>query len=361
MALVYDSRDEFTDDITTDDHGFRGYLSYFPEGGSATSIIDVYSKDVTDLVLSYTPSFRELGLNAIRATIGARDQGTENNYRAEMRAGRAGVNLTLPHRVPLWVGFSIFIPADWIPDNQFDVIFQTHSTTNSISGTSPGVGLYIQNSRFRVRHAGSSDGVTAINSDYHDIGRNVGANRWYDIAVYINTDYVAKRDSISMIYVDGELISTRTDVNGALQTDLSTPDPFYVNFGTYKSPWSNSGFSSTVSSREYIFSNFVIGDANSNLKEVSPPPRPALLDLVNYRVSGAVNDGLKAKYDAIAAGTTLNDLERAYLNSYLGVDGSLYTLNDMWMLALNNEGFTTGTLNDRLMEFWREGGGNFTF
>ena len=67
------------------------------------------------------------------------------------------------------------------------------------------------------------------------------------------------------------------------------------------------------------------------------------------------NDGLMAWFAAQGAvGTTLQDLERDFLLAQAGTtDG---TNNDLWMQYLTELGYTTGTLNDRQLAFWRAGG-----
>lgn len=60
-------------------------------------------------------------------------------------------------------------------------------------------------------------------------------------------------------------------------------------------------------------------------------------------------EGLRNWYIAGGAtGTTLNDLERSYLEARTVRSG---TINDMWMELLTLSGYT-GTLNDMQLQFW---------
>ena len=61
-----------------------------------------------------------------------------------------------------------------------------------------------------------------------------------------------------------------------------------------------------------------------------------------------VNDGLRAWFGATSA-ETLNDAELRWLKSRPGVTTT--TINDAWMQYLGALGYT-GTLNDRLLQYW---------
>ena len=84
------------------------------------------------------------------------------------------------------------------------------------------------------------------------------------------------------------------------------------------------------------------------------------LDDAILRATGgnSVEDGLAAYYLAGGAtGSTPDELSRSYaMSRAVGVDPNA-TTDDIWMTYLGNLGFS-GSLDDRLLQYWRNGQGN---
>ena len=275
--ILFDSNSAFQTSIEQDDHGWISEISYKPAETVLTTGANVWQK--AGAASRYVSEAREPETLAVECSV-TRDQGGDNNYRAELRGNENGVSRNLVQHVPYWFAFSVFVDPAWVSDNLFTVLFQTHTTSNAPAGTSPGIGLYIREGHFFYRARSSADGAAVVAGPLEWFGHPIVPGAWYDIAMRFVADNHPGGDAVCDLWLNGLHVLHSTAPNASLETDGETEDPFYLNFGTYKSPWSDAGASSRVSARTFRFASIKIGDGDETLGTVSPatpnpaPPRP---------------------------------------------------------------------------------------
>lgn len=212
-----------------------------------------------------------------------------NGYRSEAIAWAGlGSGRALYFKIgeEYWLGFSIYLPEDFVcdgckdPNYNNEIHGQFHGTPDRGSRTRPGyeeeeyrnppIALLIIEDKWIIFNKSDSNPVT-VNRNYerkmrYDIGSWLeDKGKWTDWVFHFKLDYTKNGDNggFFKVYKNGVLVVN--DKGGNCYNDLLGP---YFQFGTYKFSW-KSGPTDT-DTRIVYFDEIKIGDKNSNFYDVSP-------------------------------------------------------------------------------------------
>ena len=208
------------------------------------SVVDRYDKDVN-----------------FRCEIVAKEQNTRQNYMYQ-EIGKE-----------YWYGFSIFLPKDYVIDNQTEIIAQFHGTPDVGEGWFlPNLGLHIVENHYEINRYWDSKHISKWKeidgSDSYSFGNIANdKGRWTDWVFNVNWSYKKDGDGFMKIWKDGVLIFDKKGPNCS-NDDLG---PF-LRFGIYKWDWKHSEEEkpSNTTNRVIYHDEYRIGNANAKYEEVAP-------------------------------------------------------------------------------------------
>lgn len=168
-----------------------------------------------------------------------------------------------------WYGWSIFVPADWVPDTQAEIISQFHSYSDPGEGShSPPLAFVVSGDKLQVsfrtdpRQKFTGTNPPGYPITLHETSMTPFVGKWIDFVVHIIWDY--DNDGLLEVWINGVKVVHR------INQPFGYNDGYgYMKNGIYKWPWNGTGTSS-VSQRVYYFDNLKIGDYTSNYSEVHP-------------------------------------------------------------------------------------------
>lgn len=141
----------------------------------------------------------------------------------------------------VWIGFSVFLPADLDQDNNNENFFQMHDFSDLCDGVKiPAVSLNWVNNNYDLNVVWNKNACSSGWSDVHyDLGSLLpDKGTWVDWVFYIKFDY---RDNI-----DGGTGRLKAWKNGTLLVDRSGPNCFndvegpYGKWGMHRAGWGGS-------------------------------------------------------------------------------------------------------------------------
>lgn len=168
-----------------------------------------------------------------------------------------------------WYGFSNYLPADFVTDPLAEKIAQWHEVPDFDKGEnwrSPPISFGIENGRYYVQILWAAAAVntnrTVDGNRKVDLGP-VDKGKWNDWVFHIKFSY--KTDGILEIYKNKTKVFSLYGPNSF--NDRTYP---YFKIGIYKWGWNGWASYSPESKRVLYYDEVRIGNAKSNLTEVSP-------------------------------------------------------------------------------------------
>lgn len=209
--------------------------------------------------------------------------GVWDNHRGECQGTVEGGNVFYTAGADYWFGASIYVPADWVPDQYRETWFQFHASEDvgDTAGTAP------------IHIFGNSGGFFEIGIAYStgnpsepgtETRRNfvtpvrVVPGSWHDIVFLFNEDPTGAAGKC-YCWIGGLQV---LKYKGALSFENTQGG--YWKFGVYKGAWST-GDSGTpngtpVRRRTYWYDEIVTGDASESYATIAPrgaTVQPALM------------------------------------------------------------------------------------
>lgn len=134
-----------------------------------------------------------------------------------------------------WYSFSIYLPSDWVIDNDKEIVFQFHSVPDRDAGetwTNPPLALYVDRGNWALRNRADARRVVMSNfqfEKYWMLG-SIKRGGWTNWVMRIKWSY--KSDGILQVWKDGQKVVDRTGMNTF--NDAKGP---YAKMGLYKFTW----------------------------------------------------------------------------------------------------------------------------
>ena len=178
----------------------------------------------------------------------------------------------------VWYAVSIYIPEDYIYDNDTEILMQWHgrpdNETHNEGYRNPNVALRIDYNQWELSILGDYRLVTVrpdpgySRQSQVDMG-DVAVGAWTHWTFKIKWGYDSDGD-LDM-YKNGELIYSETNRTNSFNDLKGAP---YLKMGLYKWNWKDGRPETDVSYRKYYHDNLIIGNENATLQDMTRPEPP---------------------------------------------------------------------------------------
>lgn len=201
------------------------------------------------------------GSKAVKFTLKKEDPITAGSKRAELKLG------TVPANSEQWYAFSVFFPADFVPDPDMEIIAQWHNVPDFNQGETwrtPALYLRPKNGKLYIQRRWDARPVNGNNPQGRetiDLGF-YKTNAWTDFVFHVKWSH--KGDGLLEVWQDGKLIVQKQGPN--VYNDAKGP---YFKFGIYKPGWKNKPEQSRTNQRTLFFDDIRTGDTAISYREGS--------------------------------------------------------------------------------------------
>jgi hypothetical protein len=185
------------------------------------------------------------------------------SYRTEVRVRHEPTVLGKEY----WYGFSIYLPAPYVPDgNVGEILAQWHATKDANDeSNNPPLALNILDGRWQLWTRWSASQQT---TKYNDQGTNIDlgpqeTDRWTDWVFHVKWSYGS--DGYLQVWKNGAKVVDRTGPN--TYNDEVGP---YFKMGIYKSKWRKAEIVSAVEERVVYHDEFRMAGAGASYSDVAP-------------------------------------------------------------------------------------------
>jgi hypothetical protein len=189
-----------------------------------------------------------------------------------------GHDVNLQWRKTYWIGFSIYIPANWQDDSTTEeVLFQVHNYPDDWANSyTPPVCIRIQPNDpgwyLRILYKTTPEYSGGDKDIKSAIGRSVGPRKvggWTDWVIEYRPDWRPVADGGNGV--------TRFWMNGQKVLDYVGPNAYndtlgpYLQFGLYKSGWRDANFADPVTERLYYHDEWRVSRPDKGSYELVAP------------------------------------------------------------------------------------------
>ncbi len=222
---------------------------------------------------------RAAAFRVVRAPEGAPAQ-----YRCEMVARAKGTRKNYLYQEigrEYWYGFSVFLPADWVFDDEPEIIAQWHGVPDDGEDwRNPPLAIRIQDRSYRLERHWDADRITFRRGQGIDPKRYDGSEepplgtcegdlgKWTDWVLHVRWDYRADGAGFTELWKNGHKVFDRKGPN--CFNDATGP---FFRFGLYKWPWRHPRAKrpSKTETRTTFHDEIRIGGAGATYRDVAPP------------------------------------------------------------------------------------------
>jgi hypothetical protein len=184
----------------------------------------------------------------------------DKNFRTEIASYK---NQLLEYEKVYWIGFSIFIPNDWVVDQDalnMDYVFQLHSRPSPTSPKRDSI-LSLRISESIMKLVTQYDNVKIFDNWKYSINQMKG--KWTDFVFKIKASQIAGQASLNL-WVNKKQVFSKLSMSIGSPEDID----LYMKFGIYKPALYKRV--TNIKSHTIYHDQIRVGDAKSNLEEVSP-------------------------------------------------------------------------------------------
>jgi len=188
----------------------------------------------------------------------------DKNFRTEIAGYK---NQLLDYEKTYWIGFSLFIPNDWVIEQDqwsMEYIFQLHSNPSPTSPNRDSV-LSLRISQSNMKLVTHYDNKKKYNNWVHSINDMKG--KWTDFVFKIKPSQFVGSASLELWMnpdVNTQPVFSKTSMSLGSPGDID----LYVKLGLYKPELYKKA--TNIKSHTIYHDQLRIGDVNSSLAEVSP-------------------------------------------------------------------------------------------
>jgi Polysaccharide lyase len=216
------------------------------------------------------------GQYAARFQLNRDDPVVSSSKRTELSEPTPGP--ATPERVERWIGFSIFLPNDWVKDPSAESVTQWHQFADI--GGGPPLALITNNGQWQISQHWE-------NFEKHTLIGAYETGRWTDWIFHIR--WSPESDGFITIWRDGGEVFSAQGKN-----KHNDGHAVYMKFGIYKWDWQSNPSKSQVNERVMFYDSLRIADEGGSYPMVdpgsSPPPLVVLRpksDVEPWTVNGA--------------------------------------------------------------------------
>jgi hypothetical protein len=213
-----------------------------------------------------------------RARVGVLALKTVLNYNTSPTRYRTEVRAEAPdpeYGKDYWYGFSIFLPAEYVPDTVWEIVAQWHDIPDVGEDTrNPMLSLTTTNGRWGVSSRWDDKPITQLKpgvagtqwqyagSHSYDLGA-YETGRWTDWVFHLKWSYIDDKTGVLQIWKDGVLVADQVGPN--CYNDARGP---YFKMGLYKG-WTTSA-PRNVSERTLFHDEFRMAGPGARYEDVAP-------------------------------------------------------------------------------------------
>lgn len=226
-----------------------GIVAYAGFEGTANPF-DITDQACCSYSLTLSTLFAKFGNGSLKTDLRITDPLVSSSVRAE--AVLDGSNSASSEA---WFGWSIYVPSDWVVDNQYpEGIIQWHQQPN-VSGVEP-IGIWIDGANFEMV---ITKGLNVGNN--YIVMAPVKKGQWNTFVCHIKWD--AGTNGFVQTWIDGVQYANYTGVTNYPNQG------YYIKMGIYKWFWQDRP-AAVVTERIYYYDEFRMGDQTSNYCSVLP-------------------------------------------------------------------------------------------
>ena len=199
------------------------------------------------------------GQYAARFQLNRDDPVVSSSKRTELSEPTPGA--ATPERVERWIGFSIFLPNDWVTDPSAESVTQWHQFADI--GGGPPRALITNNGQWQISQHWE-------NFEKHTLIGAYERGRWTDWVFHIR--WSPESDGFITIWRDGGQVFSAQGKN-----KHNDGHAVYMKFGIYKWDWQSNPSKSQVNERVMFYDSLRIADEGGSYPMVDPGSSPPSL------------------------------------------------------------------------------------
>lgn len=203
----------------------------------------------------------------------SRDSGTSYRTELSMSNTNAPPIKNLQWGKDYWIGFAVYLPSDWKPDNQAgDTLLQLHGVPDDGEAyRTPPLAFSVEGSSLQLTYKWDSRAIMATPDNRNGIKyegwqqADLGpyqTGRWTSIVLHFKATYNA--NGFVELWRDGKKVYSKTGVGVGYNDKTGV----YIKVGNYKRPWAWGP--TDVSYRLHYLDDFRVADGSSSYAEVAP-------------------------------------------------------------------------------------------
>jgi hypothetical protein len=209
------------------------------------------------------------GHYAVQFSLNQTDKDIQGSKRAELTLGK----LITPANAERWYGFSIYLPASYVPDLSSEIVAQWHEVPDFTLGENwrtPPLALKTVDGRWQISNRWDPNPLTKKNTPGPGGGQAntplepYTTNQWTDWVFHIK--WSSEANGLLEVWQDRRLVLRKVGPN--TYNDQTGP---YFKIGLYKPDWKYRPAQSVTTNRQIIFDEIRVGDQTANFAPPNPP------------------------------------------------------------------------------------------